>query len=65
MVIADNLAVYVLANFYLNFSTVNRFASSATLPEQSYKKVKRSPHSLQEQTPVMITMSKTLNNCHI
>ena len=35
MVIADNLAAHALVGFYCNFSTVNRFVGSATLPKQN------------------------------
>ena len=35
MIIADNLAAHALAGFYCNFSTVNRFVGSATLPKQN------------------------------
>ena len=47
MVIADNLAAHALAGIYCNFSTLSTgFVGSATLPEQSYKKAKKLPHSV-------------------
>ena len=47
MVIAENLAAHALAGIYCNFSTLSTgFVGSATLPEQSYKKAKKLPHSV-------------------